>query len=61
MTTKEIMLKVLETLEDDSSIEEAIYRLQLLRKIEIGQQQVAEGLGMEHDEFMNQLEAEQID
>jgi hypothetical protein len=61
MTTKEMILKVLETLEDDSSMEEAIYRLKLLRKIEIGLQQVADGLGMEHDEFMNQLEAEQID
>jgi hypothetical protein len=60
MTSKELMLKVVETLDDDASIEDAIYRLKLLRKIEIGQQQVADGLVMEHDEFMNQLEAEGV-
>lgn len=60
MTTKEKMLNVIASLEDDASIDQAIYRLALLRKIEIGQQQIAAGQFMEHDEFMDQLENEQI-
>ncbi len=60
MTTKEKMLNVISLLDDDASIDQAIYRLTLLRKIEIGQQQIAAGDFMEHDEFMNQLENEAI-
>ena len=60
MTTKEKMLNVISSLEDDASIDQAIYRLNLLRKIEIGQQQIEAGDFMEHDEFMDQLENENI-
>jgi hypothetical protein len=59
MTTKEKILNVISSLEDDASIDQAIYRLNLLRKIEIGQQQIAAGQFMEHEEFMNQLENEE--
>jgi hypothetical protein len=60
MTTKEKMLNVISSLEDDASIDQAIYRLNLLRKIEIGQRQIEEGQFMEHEEFMDQLENEDI-
>lgn len=60
MTTKEKMMNVIASLEDDASIDQAIYRLTLLRKIEIGRQQIAAGDYMEHDEFMDQLENEEI-
>jgi hypothetical protein len=60
MTTKEKILNVISSIEDDASIDQAIYRLNLLRKIEIGQQQIAAGQFMEHEEFMNQLENEDI-
>jgi hypothetical protein len=60
MTTKEKILNVISSLEDDASIDQAIYRLNLLRKIEIGQQQIAAGQFMEHEEFMNQLENEEF-
>ena len=60
MTTKEKMLNVISSLEDDSSIDQAIYRLNLLRKIEIGQRQIEAGQFMEHEEFMDQLENENI-
>jgi hypothetical protein len=60
MTTKEKMLTVIQSLGDDASIDHAIDRLYLLRKVEIGLQQVASGDDlMEHDEFMQQLEDEE--
>jgi hypothetical protein len=60
MTTKEKMLSIISSLEDDASIDQAIYRLNLLRKIEIGQQQIEAGQFMEHEKFMDQLENENI-
>ena len=59
MTTKEKILNVIASLEDDVSIEQAIDRLYLLHKIEIGRQQIAEVDFVDHDEFMNELEAEE--
>jgi hypothetical protein len=56
MTTKEKILTVIKSLDDDVSIEQAIDRLYLLRKIEIGVQQADADQGIEHDEFMKQLE-----
>ena len=60
MTTKEKMLNIISSLDDDASIDQAIYRLNLLRKIEIGQRQIEAGQFMEHEEFMDQLENENI-
>ena len=56
MTTKDKILSVINSLDDDVSIEHAIDRLYLLRKIEIGIQQADAGQGIEHDEFMNQFD-----
>jgi hypothetical protein len=56
MTTKQKILSVIESLDENVSIDEAIYRLYLLQKIEIGRQQIAAGEFIEHDEFMKQLE-----
>jgi hypothetical protein len=51
---------VIQTLDDDTSIEHAIDRLYLLHKVEIGLQQVKAGDDLvEHDEFMRQLEDEE--
>jgi hypothetical protein len=58
MTTKEKILGVIDSLGEDVSIEEAIDRLYLLHKIEVGLRQAEAGQGMEHDEFMKQLEDE---
>jgi hypothetical protein len=58
MTTKEKILNVISSLDDDVSIEQAIDRLYLLHKIEIGLRQADAGEGMEHDAFMKQLENE---
>ena len=58
MTTKQKILGVIDSLGEDVSIEEAIDRLYLLHKIEIGLRQADAGEGMEHNEFMKQLEDE---
>jgi hypothetical protein len=58
MTTKEKILNVISSLDDDVSIEQAIDRLYLLHKIEIGLRQADAGEGIEHEEFMKQLEDE---
>jgi predicted transcriptional regulator len=56
MTAKEKILSVIHSLDDDVSIDQAIDRLYLLRKIEIGIQQADAGDVIDHDEFMKQLE-----
>jgi predicted transcriptional regulator len=61
MTTKEKIISVINSLSDDTSIEQAIDRLYLLHKIEIGSRQADDGQVIEHDEFMNQLEDAQAD
>lgn len=58
VTTKQKILTVIESLDDDVSIDEAIDRLYLLYKIETGLQQADAGEGMEHEEFMKHLEDE---
>ncbi len=59
MTTKEKILGVIESLDDDVTIEQAIDRLYVLYKIEVGIQQITSGQCVDHDEFMAELEAEE--
>ena len=56
MTTKEKILSVIQSLDDDVSIEQAIDRLYLLHKVETGIRQADAGDVVEHDEFMKQLD-----
>ncbi|TWU05798.1 hypothetical protein [Stieleria varia] len=58
MTTKEKAISLIQTLDDNVSLDEVIDRLYLLRKIELGIAQADAGDVMEHDEFMDELEAE---
>ncbi|KAA1262091.1 hypothetical protein LF1_46520 [Rubripirellula obstinata] len=58
MTTKEKAISLIQTLDDDVSLDDVIDRLYLLRKIELGIAQADAGDVMEHDEFMDELEAE---
>ena len=60
MTTKEKIMSVLESLEDDVALDVVIDRLYLLRKIELGIAQADAGDVIEHDEFMDELEAEDV-
>jgi predicted transcriptional regulator len=58
MTTKEKAISLIQSLDDDVSLDDVIDKLYLLRKIEIGIAQADAGDVMEHDEFMDELEAE---
>jgi predicted transcriptional regulator len=58
MTTKEKVISVLDSLEDDVTLEVVIDRLYLLRKIELGIAQANAGEVTEHEKFMDELEAE---
>ena len=58
MTKKERILAVIQTLPDDVSIDQAIDRLYLLQKINRGIQQADAGELTDHEEFMNELLAE---
>ena len=58
MTTKEKAISLIQTLDDDVSLDDVIDRLYLLRKIELGIAQADAGDVMEHDEFMDELESE---
>lgn len=60
MTSKQKALAVINTLGDDVSLDDVIDRLYLLRKIELGLAQADSGDVMEHDEFMAELEREDV-
>lgn len=61
MTTKEQAINVIQSLDDDVSLDDVIDRLYLLRKVELGIQQSDARDVVEHDEFMDELEAEDVD
>jgi hypothetical protein len=59
MTTKEKILSVVNSLDDNVSIAEAIDRLYLLHKVEVGIRQADSADVTEHSEFMKQLDDDQ--
>ena len=61
MTTKEKAIGVIQSLDEDVSLDDVIDRLYLLRKIELGLAQAEAGEMTEHDKFMDELEAEDGD
>lgn len=58
MTTREKVLSVINSLDENATLDEVIDRLYLVRKIELGIAQADAGNVMEHDEFMAELERE---
>ena len=58
VTTKEKAISLIQTLDDDVSLDDVIDRLYLLRKIELGIAQADTGNVLEHDVFMDELESE---
>ena len=58
MTTKDKAINVIQSVDDDVSLDDVIDRLYLLRKIELGIMQAEAGDVVEHDQFMDELEAE---
>jgi len=59
MTSKEKAIGAIQALNDDVSLDEVIDRLYLLRKIELGIAQADAGDVVEHEAFMDELEAEE--
>ena len=55
MTTKEQILQILEQLPDDATFDQAIEKLNLLRKIEIGLAQADRGEVVEHADIKRRL------
>lgn len=60
MTSKEKVLAIVKSLDDDASLDDVIERLYLLRKIELGIAQADDGDVMEHDQFMAELDREDV-
>lgn len=60
MTTKERAISLIQTLDDDVTLDDVIDRLYLLRKIELGIAQADAEDVMEHDVFMDELESEDV-
>jgi predicted transcriptional regulator len=58
MTTKEKVMSVVDSLDENATLDDVIDRLYLLRKIELGLAQADAGDVMEHEEFMAELERE---
>ena len=58
MTNKEKVIGLIQSLDENVSLDDVIDRLYLLRKVELAEQQADRGEVIEHDEFMNQLEEE---
>jgi len=59
MTIKERIVQAVNSLPEDTSYTDAIERLNLLRKIEIGLQQADQGDVISHEEFMKELFSEE--
>jgi len=55
MTTKEQILESLSRMRDDATYEQAIDRLMVMQKIEIGLKQLDEGKFVDHDELFDRL------
>lgn len=60
MTTKEKAISAINSLDDNATLDEMIERLYLLRKIELGIAQADAGDVMPHEEFMAELEREDV-
>ena len=58
MTNKEKVIGLIQSLDDNVSLDDVIDKLYLLRKVELAEQQADCGEVIEHDEFMDQLEEE---
>lgn len=56
MGAKETVLKLLETLPDDASIEDIQYHLYVLQKIQAGQEAAEAGKTIPHEEVMREMD-----
>ena len=61
MNSKAKAIAVINCLDDDITLDDVIDRLYLVRKIELGIAQADAGDVVEHDEFMTELERENVE
>jgi predicted transcriptional regulator len=61
MTTKERILDVIQRLPDETSFDQAIYELQLIRRIERGAQEAERGDLISHEEVVRMFGEERVD
>jgi hypothetical protein len=57
-TTKEKVLAMIQRQDNNITYDDLIYKLEFMKTVEQGIREADQGLGMDHDEFMAQLEAE---
>jgi predicted transcriptional regulator len=55
MTTKEQVLELVGKLPDNATMDQIIYELEVLRKIQIGLEQIEKGQFLDHDEVFEEL------
>jgi predicted transcriptional regulator len=55
MTTKELLQKLLDRLPDDATLEDVQYQIYVLQKIHAGEEDIAAGHTVPHDEVMRDL------
>jgi hypothetical protein len=60
MTTKEKVLSIIESLDENATLDDVIDRLYLVRKIELGIAQADAGDVIEHDALMSELERDDV-
>jgi hypothetical protein len=60
MTTKDKVLSVINSLDENATLDDVIDRLYLLRKIELGIAQAVAGDVIEHDAFMSELDRKDV-
>jgi predicted transcriptional regulator len=55
VTTKEQILELVKRLDDNATIDQAIYKLELLKNIQLGLDQIEKGQVFDHDEVFEEL------
>ena len=55
MTTKELLQRLLDRLPDDATLEDVQYQIYVLQKIQAGEEDLAAGRTVSHDELKRDL------
>lgn len=55
MTTKQAVIKLLDNLPEDCTLDEIQYRIYLMQTVERGRQEFAEGKKLRHEDVMQEL------
>jgi predicted transcriptional regulator len=55
MSTKEVVIKIINEMPDNATIEDIMYQLYIRSKIEAGLKELDEGRGIPHEEAMEKI------